>query len=135
MYLTDPTLYGATLPQRELPVTAPYINPFYAQNLPMQAMPWQGVPWQSAQRFVPPIFQGLQPNIQQFYGQQPNIPQLYGQQPVVPQLYGQQPSMPQFYGQQPSMPQLFGHMPFMMNPYMSAFTQPYGYGFQKPFQF
>ena len=39
----DPTLYGATLPQRELPFVPPYFAEWHRQ------LPWQ--------RFVPPVYQ------------------------------------------------------------------------------
>ena len=84
MYWTEPTLYGATLPQREFPVAAPYFTqwqnmpmPFYGQNLPVQAFPWQ-----SSYRFMPPIYQG-HPSIQPFFGQMP-----YMTNPYLPFGYG-----------------------------------------------
>ena len=81
MYLTDPTLYGATLPQREVPLRTPIfghmVDPW--QHLPVQTLPWQNapvqtLPWQNSQlhglpyqqiplqnapwqQFVPPTFQ------------------------------------------------------------------------------
>lgn len=68
MFPTDPTLYGATLPQRELPLPpVPWsILGQFAHNVPWQ-QPWQTLPWQNVQwpvlnRFVPPMFQhGMPP--------------------------------------------------------------------------
>lgn len=94
MYATDPTLYGATLPQREIP----FVNPFFftgqypympwqtMQGFPMQQVtgfPWQGFqqgfqqgfPWQGLQRQIPQTFQqGYAPYFTQPYGYVP-----YGQ--------------------------------------------------------
>lgn len=90
MYATDPTLYGATIPQREIP----FVNPFYftGQQFPLYGqqfpyhMPWQamqgfpmqqvtGFPWQGFQRYTPQTFQqGYNPYFTQPFGQVP-----YGQ--------------------------------------------------------
>lgn len=76
MYLNDPTLYGATLPQREIP----FVPPFMANY----AAPWQWqqnpLPFQHTQRFIPPTYQhGMQP---------PFFPQVHGQVPQDPAMFG-----------------------------------------------
>ena len=71
MYLTDPSLYGVTLPQREAPISVPFMNPFLAsgQNVPFQGLPWQAAPWQHFQKYVPPILQnGISPHFGQAFG-------------------------------------------------------------------
>lgn len=79
MYFNDPSLYGATLPQREF--TMPFVPPTFAQwqNLPYANIPWQGlnVPWQGYKGFVPQMFQQQIPphfGIGQHYGQFGAIP-------------------------------------------------------------
>ena len=81
MYLNDPSLYGATLPQKEFSIPTPFMNPFFATQ-PMQGIPWQGLqgqslpwqwqnvqPWQNVQRYVPPFFaQGVLPHYGQSFG-------------------------------------------------------------------
>ena len=79
MIANDPTLYGATLPNRELPFMNPYFVPqipwglygqqfplfgqqfpLYGQQLPLygQQLPLYGqqLPWMTHGRFVPPVF-------------------------------------------------------------------------------
>jgi hypothetical protein len=132
MYPTDPTLYGATLPQREFPVTAPYA-PFFGQNLPMQ-VPWQQpYMWQNFQRFVPPMYQGFQPPMHQGF-QPPYIKEPYGQiPPYLKEPYGQVPPyFRELYGQiPPYFKELYGQIPpYMIPPQFQGFQ-----GFQKPFFF
>lgn len=76
MYANDPTLYGATLPQRELP----FMNPFFISGQQFPYMPWQsmqtfptqqltGFPWQGFQRYTPQMFQpGYAPYFTQPFG-------------------------------------------------------------------
>lgn len=93
MFATDPTLYGATFPQRELPYVNPAIVPwamygrfpFYGQQFPMygqqqlpiwgqqfpmygQQLPWYGqqIPWYG-QKYLP-MQHELYPQFQSFYG-------------------------------------------------------------------
>lgn len=101
MYLTDPTLYGATLPKRDIPFTPHFFNnPF------MQTLPWQGMqpflPYQQGYGFEMPYIPQQafydKPYIQQGLGyNMPFVPPVYGSQfvpPVVPPF-----TMP-FYGAQ-----------------------------------
>ena len=100
MYLNDPTLYGATLPKRDIPFTSPFFNtPF------MQTLPWQGM-----QRFLP-YNQGFGYNMpyltQGAFYDTPYFQQGFGYNtPFVPPFYGSQfvpPTMPfnmPFYGAQ-----------------------------------
>ena len=93
MYPIDPTLYGATLPQREIPFPIPpqFVSPFYGQNMPFQGLPWQnmpiqgfgpwqnlpkqGAPWQNFQMFTPPVIpQGVPPYIPQAFAYPPIAP-------------------------------------------------------------
>jgi len=128
MYWTDPTLYGATLPRRDIPFTPPFTPPFMNQQF-MQHLPWQGMippflpfqqnvaqqlPWQGAQRFLPPqknfgynmpfFGQGIgyeTPYMKQDMGYKlPYIPQEFGYKfPFVPQEFGYKlPYVPQEFG-------------------------------------
>lgn len=75
MYFNDPSLYGATLPQREF--TTPFVHSYGQwQNLPYTNVPWQGMsfPWQGAKSFVPPMFQQqIPPYFAQGYGFMPQF--------------------------------------------------------------
>lgn len=82
MYPTDPSLYGATLPQKEFSIPTPFMHPFFAGAQPVQGIPWQGFqgqslpwqwqnlqPWQNVQRYVPPFYaQGVLPHYAQSFG-------------------------------------------------------------------
>jgi hypothetical protein len=95
MFTSDPTLYGATLPQREFP----YVNPFYGQfGQYGQYGQWQQ-PWSAFYRYFPPfpvdfLPQGqfnlpyTQPFTQPFYGNK-MIPQVPYPQ-YMPSYYGWQ---------------------------------------------
>ena len=95
MFTSDPTLYGATLPHRDVP----FVNPFYGQ--------WPQQPWSTYFRYFPP-FPDFQPQgqfnlpyTQPFYGNK-MIPQLpYA--PYMPTYYGSLGAynLPQFRWQFP----------------------------------
>jgi len=129
MLFNDPTLYGATLPQREIPVNAPFANPYLAQ---WQNLPFQNVQWQNFQKFIPQTH-GMVPPVPQGYGMLPPVPQGYGMIPPVPQGYGMIPPVPQGYG----VTQPFCGAPpqTAFNPYLQgSFYNPSlpFYGWQRP---
>jgi len=116
MYLNDPTLYGATLPQKELPIPTPFVHPFFAAMQPMQGMPWQGMPWQGFQgQTLPWQWQNLQPwqGIQSWQNMQPwqNV------QRYVPPFFAQ--------GVLPQYGQSYGYTPYMSAPYGPMGFNPY----------
>lgn len=123
MYLTDPSLYGVTYPQREIGTTL-------LGTLPV---PWQGalpVPWQNVQRFLPPSYP-YGP-----YGMQPSYPfAQFGAQPFYP--YGmQQPFLPQNLGY-PTPFQTAPVLPTGFNPLLcggvcNAPFNPPMHGWQRP---
>lgn len=114
MYFTDPTLYGATLPRKELS------TPFYGhmmpwQNLPIQQLPFQGYgyqnfPFQNYGYQSYPQFQNLP--LQNVPWQ--NMPPIHqgAWQQFVPQMYG--------YGANPYFKQPFGYTPTGLNPYVQS---------------
>jgi hypothetical protein len=102
MFATDPTLYGATFPQREIP----FMNPFFAQQFP----------WQDYRRFIPPVYQEfpeqrfvppvlreqyMLPWMQQFYGHKFLDKQL----PYTPFMQHGLYNLPQYNLPQYSVPQ------------------------------
>jgi hypothetical protein len=121
MFFNDPTLYGATLPQRDLPINGPFMSPYFAQwqAAPWQMMPWQTYqPWQGYQRYVPSALQHLiAPYIQQA------LPSYYP--PAVPFTQGHG------YGQ----PFVAGPFATAFNPYGQSFCNTPFYGWQKPLSY
>ena len=119
MYLTDPTLYGATIPQREYPFVPPFMTNYFT-------------PWQWQQNLLPyqEFPQIFPPNIQ--HGQLPYVPQGYGFQqpfmkfPVVPPTYNTQFFPPIQQGTLPFVPQGYGlEKPFMNLPVVPPAYNPY----------
>ena len=82
MYNIDPTLYGATLPQRD--IHASYNFPHVGANLPMQPFPFTGAP-----KFFSQFPQYQYPQFQQ----QLNIPYGYGLPPIYAQGHGYTPQV------------------------------------------
>jgi len=152
MYFNDPTLYGATLPQREFNLHTPYFSGMYGpwqelpgmtgHNLPMQGLPWQqiplqGMPWQQIPYQAMP-WQQLP--IQGLPWQQFPVQAMPWRQ-YVPQSFPHtaapfQAGVAPYYKSSPSYP-----TPFMTTPYtpsgLGSYVQgnycnvPY-YGWQRP---
>jgi hypothetical protein len=127
MYFNDPTLYGATLPARDVPINVPFMSPYFAQ---WQAAPWQMMPWQG--------YQPLQ-GYPQWQGYPRYVPSAL--QHLIPPYIQQ--SLPGCI--QPAMPFTQGHgygQPFFTSPFATVFN-PYGqsfcntpfYGWQKPLSY
>ncbi len=102
MFANDPTLYGATIPQRELPL----VNPFFTQWQQQQQLPWQ-----TFGRFVPPTYQEFFPH-QQF--QLPYTQGFYGNRYInqlpyfTPYMQGYTPYMQGY-----NLPQARWQFPFV----------------------
>ena len=138
MFLTEPTLYGVNLPQRELSTQPQFPFPFYGANLPLPQPPYQQLPYQQPpyqqlpyqtipfQRFIPPIPQQLPPQLP-LYGFQPYAPQLpFNQLPFNQLPFNQLPVPPQI----PAYPQMMApFVPPMHTPFVPPYAQ------QRPFWF
>jgi hypothetical protein len=118
MYFTDPTLYSATLPQRDFNV--PFMNPFFGQMNMQHTLPWQQfqygtLPWQQFQY-------GALPWQQSQYGALPWQQFQYGALPFQQSQYGNIPmqgfnrQIPQKF-EQPYLPQPYGYTPYMTSPF------------------
>lgn len=132
MYLNDPTLYGATLPQREFPFTSPFMANYVA--------PWQWqqnqLPFQQAQRYFPQTFQhGMPPFYSQVHGQFPvDVAQreIPFTQPFMGSYFTpwqwQQNMLPFQHAQRfipPYFPQAFGGAQNFTFPFFPTATNPY----------
>ena len=53
MFWNDPTLYGATLPFKDIPGKDPFFGPPPA---PWMNVPWTNTPWMNVPRAVPPAY-------------------------------------------------------------------------------
>jgi hypothetical protein len=112
MYWNDPTLYGATLPYRD--IAPPVFNPF----TPSAFTPWQTIP-----RFVPPTFGYLpQPLMPMAYT--PNFNPMLVDPRVINPILHTLPINPPF-------------APPFVPPFNPMFGQPYAglpvYNWQRPF--
>lgn len=99
MFNVDPTLYGATIPHRELPFMNPYLAQWQNQQTPWPTF-GQQVPWSAYQKFMPPTLPPtlppeFMPPMQQFPGNR-----FFGQIPYPP--FGQNIyNVPQYKWQMP----------------------------------
>ena len=114
MFPNDPSLYGATLPQREVPTSSPYFGVSPPQATPWQQFPMAGFPWQN-QPVQPLPWQAGNPSGYPRFAQ-PFVPQAFGYSPFAVMPFAQatfNPFIPPGIhpGIQPGLPTGFHHLP------------------------